>query len=123
MSGGESDLEQLLKTLNPILHPDRYTFAQSSEPVLPPNAFALVREDEGVTIITTDPAGEWAHISLGVHSSLEAVALTAELSRRLSEAGISTNIVAALRHDHLFVPWDRREEAKGLLTQVSAPAR
>jgi uncharacterized protein len=46
-----------------------------------------------------------------VHSSLDAVGLTSVLSNALAEAGISTNIVAALRHDHLFVPWSRREDA------------
>jgi hypothetical protein len=46
-----------------------------------------------------------------VRSSLSAVGLTAALSAALSEAGISANIVAALHHDHLFVPWDRRQEA------------
>ena len=73
--------------------------------------FALVREDEGLTSIHADPEGEWARISLDVHSSLEAVGLTAMLSARLAEHGISANIVAAANHDHLFVPWDRREDA------------
>ena len=115
MGGGESDLEKLLRSLKPILHPDRYTFAPASDAALLPDAFALVREDEGLTVIRTDPAGEWGRISLGVHSSLEAVGLTAELSRRLAGAGISANIVAGLRHDHFFVPWVRRKEAKDLL--------
>jgi hypothetical protein len=58
-----------------------------------------------------------------VHSSLNAVGLTAALSRRLAESGISANIIAALRHDHIFVPWDLREEALELLTGLSAAAR
>ena len=33
------------------------------------------------------------------------------LQSRLAELDISVNVVAALHHDHLFVPWDRREEA------------
>ena len=64
-----------------------------------------------MTAIRPDPQGDWARISLDAHSSLEAVGLTAALSHALAKAGISANIVAALRHDHLFVPWDRREEA------------
>ena len=75
------------------------------------DGFALIREDEGLTLIRAHPEGEWARISLEVHSSLSAVGLTAALSAALVEAGISANIVAALRHDHLFVPWDRRDEA------------
>ncbi len=108
---GERDLSRLLKALNPHLHPERYSFSEAAEPTLKDGQFAIVREEEGLTLIQPDPAGEWARISLGVHSSLEAVGLTAALSSRLSDLGISANIVAARYHDHLFVPWDRREEA------------
>jgi hypothetical protein len=104
---GERDLATLLRELNPRLHPERYTFAAEAAD----DWFALIREEEGLTAIKTNPQGDWARISLQVHSSLEAVGLTAELSRRLAEAGISANIVAALNHDHLFVPWDRRDDA------------
>ena len=109
--GGERDLSRLLRALDPTLFPDRYSFSTAAEPVLRDDQFAIVREEEGLTLIRPDPAGEWARISLGVHSSLEAVGLTAELSSRLARAGISANIVASLFHDHLFVPWDRRNEA------------
>ena len=70
-----------------------------------------MREDEGLTSIRIDSDGSWARISLEIHSSLEAVGLTGVLASRLAEIGICVNIVAALNHDHLFVPWDRREEA------------
>ena len=96
--------------LKPRLYPERYTFEATTDQQLG-YAFALIREDGGLTAIRPDPEGDWARISLGVHSSLEAVGLTAALSNALAEAGISTNIVAALRHDHLFVPWNLREEA------------
>ena len=119
---GESDLAQLLAALDPQLDRERYGFFSTAEPVLQEGQFALVREDEGLTLIQPDPAGEWARISLGVHSSLEAVGLTAALSRRLAGAGISANIVAGLHHDHLFVPWDRRDEAVAALAGMSDPA-
>ena len=83
------------------------------------DAFALIREDEGLTAIRAHPEGEWARIGLEVHSSLSAVGLTAALSRALAEADISANIVAGLRHDHLFVPWNRREDAMGCLKALS----
>jgi hypothetical protein len=109
--GGERDLARLLEALHPTLFPDRYSFTAAAEPVLRDDQFAIIREGEGLTLIRPDPSGEWARISLGVHSSLDAVGLTAELSSRLARAGISANIVAGLFHDHLFVPWDRRIEA------------
>lgn len=112
---GERDLQRLLKALDPKLSSERYSFAPSADHVLHPGAFALVREDEGLTVVRPDPGGQWARISLGAHSSLEAVGLTAVLSTRLAGAGISANVVAALHHDHIFVPWDRREEALDLL--------
>jgi len=115
LSGGERDLTRLLAELEPELHAARYRFTATTEPVLERDAFALVREEEGLTLIIPDSAGEWARISIGAHSSLEAVGLTAELSARLAIAGISANIVAGQYHDHLFVPWDRREEALALL--------
>ena len=83
------------------------------------DAFALIREDEGVTAIRAAPDGEWARISLRVHSSLSAVGLTAALSSALAEAAISANIIAALHHDHLFVPWDRREDAVRILRSLA----
>ena len=108
---GERDLSRLLQALNPRLFPERYGFSATAEATLQEGQFALVREEEGLTLIQPDPSGEWARISLGVHSSLDAVGLTAALSSRLADSGISANIVAGLFHDHLFVPWDRREDA------------
>ena len=111
----ERDLARLLRNLGPTLYPERYSFSATAEATLRDGQFALIREGEGLTSIRADPEGEWARISLEVHSSLEAVGLTAEISTRLTEKGISANIVAALNHDHLFVPWDRREEAIAIL--------
>lgn len=115
---GERDLDRLLEALDPKLSSERYSFSDSHDHVLHPGAFALVREEEGLTLVQPDPSGEWARISLGVYSSLEAVGLTAILSSRLAEAGISANVVAAFYHDHFFVPWDRREEALDLLKRA-----
>ena len=112
---GERDLVRLLQSLRPRLYPKRYSFAEAADATLRDGQFALIREDEGLTAIKADPEGAWARISLEVHSSLEAVGLTAEISSQLTEKGISANIVAALNHDHLFVPWDRREEALAIL--------
>lgn len=82
------------------------------------DAFALIREDEGVTRI--GPGEGWARITLGVESSLAAVGLTAQVAAALAARGISANMIAAFHHDHVFVPWDRRDEAMAVLRALSA---
>ena len=62
-------------------------------------------------------------ITLKVHSSLEAIGLTAAMSRALMEAGISANVVAAYYHDHIFVPAADAERAVEALRQLSAASR
>ena len=119
---GERDLSRLLQGLRPRLYPDRYAFAAVVESSLGHGQFALVRENEGLTSIHPDSQGEWARISLEIHSSLEAVGLTGVMASRLADLGISVNIIAALHHDHLFVPWDRREEALECLQSLQREA-
>jgi len=123
MTEGERDLAKLLADLQPELSPDRYAFVATDNSTFDDGVFALVREDEGVAVIRVDPAGEWARISLGVHSSLDAVGLTATLSSRLADVGISANIIAGRFHDHLFVPWDRREQALDCLRSMPVNER
>jgi uncharacterized protein len=57
-------------------------------------------------------------ITLDVHSSLEAVGLTAAMSAALADRGISCNVIAGVYHDHLFVPDDRAEEAMEALRTI-----
>lgn len=54
-----------------------------------------------------------------VHSSLEAVGMTAAMATALTRAGISANVVAAYHHDHVFVPWTRREDAVAALRALT----
>jgi uncharacterized protein len=108
---GERDLRRILADLKPILSDERYAFEKSDNAVFDTDIFALVREEEGVSAIRVRPTGEWARLSLGVHSSLEAVGLTAALSNALAAAGISANVIAGLNHDHIFVPWELRKDA------------
>ena len=52
-----------------------------------------------------------AWLSLRVHSALDAVGLTAAVSRALADAGIACNVLAGFHHDHLLVPAARRADA------------
>jgi len=119
LNGGERDLSKLLKGLKPRLLAERYAFRLTLESALQHGDFALIREEEGLTRIAADPAGDWACITLDVHSSLHAVGLTAALSARLTEANVSANIVAGLHHDHIFVPWGLRDSALEQIKMLS----
>jgi hypothetical protein len=112
--------------LRPDLRPEPYVFAAGE---VPPGVspFALVREDEGVTLILTradaDRSGlaydyVAARITLRVSSALADVGLTARFSGTLADAGISCNVIAGLAHDHLFVAWDQRAQALALLREL-----
>ncbi|MEP7315550.1 MAG: ACT domain-containing protein [Sphingomicrobium sp.] len=117
---GEMDLARLLAGLSPELAAGRFAFERSQHTQMGEEVFALIREVEGITAIVQRTDGDWARVTLGVHSSLEVVGLTAALSRLLAGVGISANVVAALHHDHFFVPWTRRHDALVAIQSVSA---
>jgi hypothetical protein len=91
-------------------------------------AIAWMREAEGDTVIL-DEASARAHgleprfraawITLTVHSALDAVGLTAAVADTLAAEGISCNVVAALHHDHLFVPVASGDAALAALARLS----
>lgn len=121
-----SDLQQLLSHMEPVLHPSPYGYAVTDTAV--PGSFAIVAEDEGLTVIApqealvlagVDPGPPWARISLTIHSDLAAVGLTAAFARALADRGISANVVAGFHHDHIFVPWTRRHDAMAALQELS----
>ncbi len=118
----ETDLNVLLRTMEPVLFPEPYGFAvrDAVPPFLP---FAMVAEEEELTVVAPLAllgAGEpWARISLTVQSDLAAVGLTAAFATALGREGISCNVIAGLHHDHLFVQWDRREDALAALRELS----
>lgn len=83
-------------------------------------------EDEGLTLLVTKDNADSAGLSyesifkcitLKVHSSLEAVGLTAAVAGKLAEKGISANVIAAYYHDHIFVPAEKAEAALSALTE------
>ena len=112
------------RDIRPVLAGEPYVFtaAQRVPPGVSP--FAVIREDEGLTVVLTrndaDRAGlpydyVAARITLRVDSALADVGLTALFSRVLADAGISCNVIAGRAHDHLFVDWNRGAEALALL--------
>jgi hypothetical protein len=120
MGGGPvSDLAEMLAGMAPMLDGREWRIAPVAGDV-PPDAFALIREDEGLTAIVPQTGGAFARITLMVHSALDGVGLTAAVAGALAQAGIACNVVAGFHHDHIFVPWQRRDEALAILQRLAA---
>lgn len=117
-AGPVSDLAGMLAGMAPVVDARAWRFVVVDGPA-PADAFALIREDEGRTAIVPEEGGDFARITLAVHSALEGVGLTAAVSGALAQAGIACNVVAGFHHDHLFVPWERRDEALELLQRLA----
>ena len=127
---GELNLDTLLKTMKPRLNIGEFVFCSIKDLAsLDLNDTVLIfKEEEAVTIIIKKEIAErlkldysfissW--ITLTVHSSLEAVGLTAAFSKALSDNGISCNVVAAFYHDHIFVDKNDAEKAMAVLNKFS----
>ena len=112
---GETNLQRLLKDMHPRLNAGKYVYCtvESKDRAMQLEPLCLFAEEESVTVIL--PTGQadslglpystvFAWITLTVHSSLEAVGLTAAVANALAGANISCNVVAAYYHDHIFVP-------------------
>ncbi|MFN4039270.1 MAG: ACT domain-containing protein [Erythrobacter sp.] len=110
----------MLAQMAPLLDDRAWRFEVVAEDSVPADAFALIREDEGLTAIVAGAGGDFARITLMVHSALEGVGLTAAVSTALAGAQIACNVVAGFHHDHLFVPWPRRDEALAILQRLAA---
>ena len=112
---GEERLESLLKNISPILNRDEYVFLTLDGrygDYIELDPICSFMEEEGLTLIVSKKNAllnnlkiddVFRAITLTVHSSLDAVGLTAAVSSKLSSAGISANVVAAYHHDHIFV--------------------
>jgi len=130
---GITDLKLLLSGMKPNLVEGEFVYCN-----VPASTFAdlvhlepvgLFREREGVTLIlpleTARQAGFPAApamrmITLDIHSSLEAVGLTAAFATALGNEGISANVVAAYYHDHIFVSVGDADRAMAALQALSA---
>ena len=128
---GESNLESLLRNMEPVVVPGEYVFCTTDESQLEglEDPLMVFREKEGPTVIITKAAAEhngfpvestWGLVSLSVHSDLEAIGFLAAITNHLAEAGISLNAVSAFYHDHLFVPYGREDEVVTLLSKLSS---
>lgn len=127
--GSVSDLKAMLTGLDPEMSSRAWCFHVLDEDgLIPQTAFAVIREAEGTCAIlpaeaAPSSAPKFAKITLRVQSDLGGVGLTSAVSNTLAMSGIACNVIAALNHDHLLVPWDHRERAFKLLEKLSLDAR
>jgi hypothetical protein len=120
---GEKNIVKLLKQMNPILNLGEYVFVTviNLDKVKRTDTLFEFKEEEGITLVLEKNKADilklpynytssW--ITLKIHSSLEAVGLTAAFSTALTKHNISCNVVAGFYHDHIFV--DTKDAKKAI---------
>ena len=131
---GERNLDVLLKSMKPKHNVGEYVFCKTDglEQVNLSQIIMFFKEEESHTIIVEKEVADQVNlayafvaswITLSVHSSLEAVGLTATFSNALSENGISCNVVAAYYHDHIFVDIKDTQKAMDVLNGFSKSSK
>ena len=127
----EVEIAALLRHIEPRIAPGEFLFCTLDPTALPElgvEPLLRFREPEGVTLVVTTEQAAAAGltgtfrsrlITLGVHSSLNAVGFLAVVTATLARHEISVNAVSAYHHDHLFVPTDRAAQALALLRDLA----
>lgn len=126
----EKDLQLLIKTMKPQQNSGEYVFCVVNDlkNINLEEVILVFKEQEGTTVVIKKELADrlklpysfiasW--ITLTVHSSLEAVGLTAAFSSALAQKGISCNVVAAFYHDHIFVDYNDATKAMEILNNFS----
>jgi len=127
---GQTDLTQLIKTMTPQLNDGEYVFCKTDnlDGIDVKEVVCIFKEQEAYTIVLNKTIADRlqlpytyvaAWITLTVHSSLEAVGLTAAFSTALGDVGISCNVIAAYYHDHIFVKREDGEKAMEVLKRLA----
>ena len=126
---GILELKKLLESMQPKIMPGDFVFCTVIGDLadyfhLKPIATFI--ELEGLTLVLEKVTAEQANlnfdsvfkqITLTVHSSLDAVGLTAAVAEKLTSKGISANVIAAYYHDHIFVQKDNADKAIKALSE------
>ena len=123
-------LAALVSSLDPRLEPGEFVFVDPGDlsRFEDSEVIATIAEAEGPSAVVTRTAAErlglphdlvLSWIRLGAESGLDAVGLTALVSSTLARHSIACNVIAGLRHDHLFVPSSDAQRALVLLRDLT----
>jgi len=124
---GESDLDKLIKNMEPVLENEELVFCalppeQAEDYLMICQGFYIERES--VTVIISRHLAEinklefglvFKRITLNIHSSLAAVGFLARVTEVLAAQGFAVNVVSAYYHDHLYIQSDQAQSALNTL--------
>jgi hypothetical protein len=129
---GEIELDKLLQAISPTLIAGEFVFCSFVKARYGDHAeldpIATVSENEGLTLVVPKSKADkhqikyesvFKGITLKVHSSLDAVGLTAAFSAKLTEHGISANVIAGYFHDHIFVQSELADKAIAAINELT----
>lgn len=129
---GEKNLDKLLSAMSPALIAGEFVFCSFEKARYGDHSelepIAAFTESEGLTLVIPKSKADqhgikyesvFRCITLTVHSSLDAVGLTAAFSSKLAEHGISANVMAGYFHDHIFVQNELAENAMAAISELT----
>ena len=127
---GEINLAKLIKQMEPILNDGEYVFTtvNNTSHILRKDIICEFKEAEGTTLVLERTIADSLNLSynyvaswitLKIHSSLDAVGLTAVFSTELAKYNLSCNVIAGYYHDHIFIDKNKATEAITILKDLS----
>ena len=137
----KDELKSLLRSLSPVLSDGKYCIGTFDEAQMMGLAgyikyiVGIFREREGITAIFSDEAqealsvytstkihGGFALITLDAISPLLSIGLLARVTDALAKEKIACNAYSGYYHDHLLVPYEKREAALSTLKKLQKSA-